>query len=323
MHRRFSCFIRVISLAIAVAASLPAAARDWPTQPVRILVSFPPGGTSDLVARLLADHLSRDLVQQVVVENKPGAAGTTAAAALKQARADGYTLMLSNLSPFSIAPALLPDVPYDPVTDFTHITYIGGTHLALFVRNDLKVRDLSAFIAAAKAHPNDLNYGSSGVASWGHVVGERFQSLAGVRLQHIPYRGSAPMVLDFRAGVITAMFDAVPQNLPLIGEGVAVPLAVTAARRLPPLPDVPTFTELGYDIVAENWLGISAPAGLDRSVAGRIDMAVRKVLATPSVSARLTGWGIDTSAGEDMAFADFVAAQFVLWKASMEGMRER
>lgn len=308
------------SLTVALLASLasPALAEDWPSKPVRILVSFPAGGASDLVARLLAQHLTESLGQQVVVENKPGAAGTIAAGDLKSAPADGYTLMLSNLTPFSIAPTLMPEAGYDPVTDFTHVSYLGASHLALFVQPELATLDLAAFVAEAQAEPGMLDYGSSGVGSWGHLVAETFKAEAGVDMEHIPYQGSGPMVLDFRADIISAMFDAVTQNLPLVEEGAAVPLAVTSPERLSVLPDVPTFRELGHDIVAENWLGLSAPAGLDPLIAGKIDAAVGDVLAQPRVTEQLAVWGIETAPLKEPSFGDFVASQYEGWKQPVQ-----
>lgn len=301
------------AFALVVSVASPALAADWPTKPVRILVSFPAGGSSDMVARLLAQQLSEALGQQFVVENKPGAAGTIAAGALKVAPADGYTLMLSNLTPFSIAPTLMPEAGYDSVTDFTHVSYLGATHLALFVQKEMGVSDLGAFIAKAKADPGMIDYGSSGVGSWGHLVAETFKSDAGVELEHIPYQGSGPMVLDFRADVIGSMFDAVTQNLPLIKEGIAVPLAVSSPERLDVLPDVPTFRELGYDIVAENWLGLSAPAGLDPAIVKTLDDAVAVALTKSEVTAQFATWGIET-APLSQGFPAFVAAQYESWK---------
>lgn len=308
------------SFTVVLLASLasPALAEDWPSKPVRILVSFPAGGASDLVARLLAQDLTESLGQQVVVENKPGAAGTIAAGDLKSAPADGYTLMLSNLTPFSIAPTLMPEAGYDPVTDFTHVSYLGASHLALFVQPELSTPDLAAFVAKAQAEPGMLDYGSSGVGSWGHLVAETFKARAGVDMEHIPYQGSGPMVLDFRADIISAMFDAVTQNLPLVEEGAAVPLAVTSPERLSVLPDVPTFRELGHDIVAENWLGLSAPAGLDPLIAGKIDAAVGDVLAQPRVTEQFAVWGIETAPLKEPSFGDFVASQYEAWKQPVQ-----
>ncbi|SDW44554.1 Bug family tripartite tricarboxylate transporter substrate binding protein [Roseicitreum antarcticum] len=312
----------LICSAFALAASvLPAAAQDWPERPVRILVSFPPGGSSDLVARLVAEHLGARLGQPFVVENRPGAGGTVAALALREASADGHTFMLSNLTPFSIAPTLFPDAGYNPVTDFTHVSYIGGVHLALFAGADLGIDTLDGLISQAKAEPGMLDYGTSGVGSWGHIVSARFAALSGTEMAHIPYQGSGPMQLDLRAGVIGLSFDAVPQNLPLVAEGVAVPLAVSAPARLDTLPDVPTFREAGLDLVAENWLGLSAPAGLDPAIALQLDEALTEILATPEITAQFDSWGIARSAMDGAAFSAFVSDQYAAWTPMVEAAR--
>lgn len=306
-------------LAAFALSSAPALAETaWPEKPVRILVSFPPGGASDLVGRLLAQHLSDSLGEQFVVENKPGAAGTLAAGELQSSAADGYTLMLSNLTPFNVAPTRFPDTPYDPIADFTHVTYIGSVHLGLFVRPEVGAADLGAFVDLAKSEPGTLDYGSSGVGSWGHVVAERFKALAGVDIVHIPYKGSGPMRLDFRSGVVPVIFDAVPQNLPSVEEGAAVPLAVTAPSRIPTLPDTPTFTELGLDIVAENWLGVSAPAGLDPEIAAKLDAALQDAMAEPEVVEQFATWGLVREPKTSEEFSAYVAGLAEAWKPLVE-----
>ncbi|KZM49269.1 tripartite tricarboxylate transporter substrate binding protein [Labrenzia sp. OB1] len=306
--------LTIAILATGIAVTAPAAfAADYPERPVRILVSFPPGGSSDLVARLLAEKLSGELGQQFVVENKPGAAGTVAATELKNAANDGYTLMLSNLTPFSVAPTRFPDTPYDPIEDFTHIAYIGAVHLGMFASPELGTPDMAAFTEKASAEPGVLDFGSSGVGSWGHVFAVAFTSEADVELSHIPYKGSGPMRLDFRAGVIPVIFDAVPQNLPNVEEGNAIPLAVSATERLATLPDTPTFVELGYDIVAENWLGISAPAGIDAKITGTLQEALATALQSDDVVRQFDSWGIVRSDMSSEAFADYVAASAESW----------
>ena len=304
----------LILAATALATLAPAAlAAEYPDRPVRILVSFPPGGSSDLVARLLAEKLGAALGQQFVVENKPGAAGTVAATELKNADNDGYTLMLSNLTPFNVAPTSFPDTPYDPVEDFTHIGYIGAVHLGMFVSPELETPDMAAFVEKAKAEPGMLDYGSSGVGSWGHVVAVAFENEAGVELSHIPYKGSGPMRLDFRANVIPVIFDAVPQNLPAVEEGTALPLAVSSPERLETLPDPPTFTELGYDIVAENWLGISGPAGVDPEIVSTLQDALDTALASDDVVAQFDTWGIVGGKMTSEEFTDYVAEGVAEW----------
>jgi tripartite-type tricarboxylate transporter receptor subunit TctC len=271
---------------------------------------------------MLGEKLSASLGQQFVVENKPGAAGTVAASALKDAEADGYTFMLSNLTPFNVAPIRFPDTPYDPITDFDHITYIGTVHLGLFAAPSMGVSDLGGLIAAAKTDPGKYEYGSSGVGSWGHIIAEQFQNVTETELFHIPYKGSGPMRLDFRGGVVPAIFDAVPQNLPSVQEGTAIPLAVTATSRLSSLPDVPTFTELGYDIVAENWLGFSAPAGVADEIKVKLDAALTEAMALPDVQAQFDTWGLVREPKTSAEFEAFVSDLLLQWtpliKSAME-----
>ena len=314
MKRRHLLAVLTSVSALAVFATAPAAQAAWPEKPVRILVSFPPGGSSDLVARLLAEKLSAELGQQFVVENKPGAAGTVAAGALKEAEPDGYTFMLSNLTPFSVAPTQFPDTPYDPVADFDHITYVGTVHLGLFAAPALEVSDFASLLESAKANPGAIDYGSSGVGSWGHIIAEQFNRKTGAGLFHIPYKGSGPMRLDFRAGVVPVIFDAVPQNLPAVAEGTALPIAVTSETRLPTLQDTPTFTELGYDIVAENWLGFSAPAGVPDEIKSSLDAALQEAMAEASVVEQFDTWGLVREPKTTAEFEAFVAEQFEAWK---------
>jgi tripartite-type tricarboxylate transporter receptor subunit TctC len=311
MKRR--TLLAVTAATIAAFATPTIAQTSWPERPVRILVSFPPGGSSDLVARLLSEKLSASLGQQFVVENKPGAAGTVAATALQQAAPDGHTFMLSNLTPFNVAPIRFPDTPYDPIADFDHITYIGTVNLALFVSPKLEITTLEAMIDAAQAEPEKYEYGSSGVGSWGHVIAEHFQKVTDTELFHVPYKGSGPMRLDFRSGVVPAIFDAVPQNLPSVQEGTAVALAVSSTERLSSLPDVPTFSELGYDVVAENWLGVSAPAGVPDEIKAKLDAALVDAMTSEDVLAQFDTWGLVRSPKTSAEFSDYVAGQLEQW----------
>ncbi len=322
MKRRNFLTATVAAASLATMSTTVLAQTTWPERPVRILVSFPPGGSSDLVARLLAEKLSASLGQQFVVENRPGAAGTVAASALKEAEPDGYTFMLSNLTPFNVAPISVPDTPYDPIADFDHITYIGTVHLGLFVAPSMEIADLAGFIDAAKANPGAYDYGSSGVGSWGHIIAEHFQKETGTELFHIPYKGSGPMQLDFRGGVVPSIFDAVPQNLPAVEEGTAVPLAVTATDRLSSLPDVPTFTELGYDIVAENWLGFSAPAGVPDEIKAKLDAALTEAMELPEVQTQFDTWGLVRAPKTSNDFSAYVSEQLALWTPLVKGAME-
>ncbi len=318
MEENLRTLIRSLAAgAVALAATLvalPIAAQAaWPEKPVRIIVSFPPGGSSDLVARLIGQHLAEKLGQQFIVDNRPGAGGTVAGDILKKEAGDGHTFMLSNLAPFSISPALFKTIPYDPMADFTHVSYIGAVHMGMIIDGKL-AKTLPELIAKAKAEPGVLNYGSSGVGSWSHVIGELFKARAGVDIVHVPYKGSGPMRQDFKAGVIPIYFDALAQNLPSIKAGEGVAVAVTSTRRIPNASDVPTFTELGLDIVAENWLGFTAPAGVPADIVAAMDKAVKEVIAMPSVQEQFVNWGLIHEAKTPAEFTAYVANQLEVWR---------
>ena len=306
--------VALVTMATVLGAPGLAVANDWPTRPVRIMVSFPPGGSSDLVARLLAERLSAEFGQQFVVENRPGAGGTVAAEALKREPGDGYTFMLSNLAPFTIAPTQFKEISYDAMADFTHVSYIGAVHMGMFVKPDLGPTTFAEFVEMAKAAPGDYDFGSSGVGSWSHVIGQNVANMAGLDMVHIPYQGSGPMRLDFRAGVISVFFDAVLQNMEMIEDGEAIVLAVTAPERLAGAPDIPTFREQGYDLVAENWLGLTAPAGLDPAIAARLDGALQSIMAREDVQGQFATWGLVRTPMTTAEFSDFVAAQIEVWR---------
>jgi tripartite-type tricarboxylate transporter receptor subunit TctC len=289
-------------------------AAKWPTKPVRIIVSFPPGGSSDLVARLLSKHLTDKFGEQFVVANKPGAGGTVAAVALKREKGDGHVFMLSNLAPYSIAPTLFRKLPYDALKDFTHVSYIGTVYLGLFVSPKLGVKTLDEFVKKAKAEPGKLDFGSSGVGSWSNVMGFQFNKLSKIDLVSIPYKGSRPMRQDFMGGVIPIMFDALPQNIPGIKAGTTVALAISAPSRTKSNPNLKTFKEQGYNIVAENWLGLTAPAGLDPSVASRIDAALAEIVKLPSVQEKFGFWGLVHKRKTTKEFQAYVADQIEKWR---------
>lgn len=314
VSRRLMLATALAGLALGPSAAMAAGAETWPEKPVRIMVSFPPGGSSDLVARLLAERLSEKLGQQFVVENRPGAGGTVAAEALKREPADGYAFMLSNLAPFTIAPTQFKDITYDAVADFTHVTYIGAVHMGMFVAPTVGAATFTDFAAMAKAQPGEFDYGSSGVGSWSHVIGQNVVSQAGLKVVHIPYQGSNPMRLDFRAGVIPVFFDALLQNREMVEDGEAVAIAVTSAERLPGMPDVPTFREQGIDLVAENWLGVTAPGGLDPAIAAKLDAALAEIMASPAIVEQFATWGLVREPKSTAEFAAFVAEQVEIWR---------
>ena len=222
--------------------------------------------------------------------------------------------MLSNLAPYSIAPTLFRKLPYDALKDFTHVSYIGTVYLGLFVSPKLGVKNLDDFVKKAKAEPGKLDFGSSGVGSWSNVIGFQFNKLANIDLVSIPYKGSRPMRQDFRGGVIPIMFDALPQNIPALQDGSAIALAISAPQRTKSNPELKTFKEQGFDIVAENWLGLTAPAGLDNSIAQKIDSALVDIIALPAVQEKFNFWGLIHERKSTAEFQAYVADQIQKWK---------
>ena len=313
-RRTALCGLLAAALAPAMNPTLALAEAAWPTKPVRILVTFPPGGTSDIVARLIGQHLTEKFGQQFLVDNRPGAGGTIAGEIVKKEAPDGHTLFLANNAPFTISPTQFKKIPYDPIADFTHVAYIGASYPGLFVQPALGIKDLNGFIEKAKAEPAKLNYGSSGVGSIHHILGESLKKKTSINVVHVPYKGTAPAIQDFKAGVLKSFSDLLAQNAPMIKAGDAIAVAVAAPRRVEQLPDVPTFQELGIDLVLPNWLGISAPAGLPPEITTKIHAAVEEVLELPSVKERLYVWGIETVRMTTPEYTKFVVDTMETWR---------
>ena len=291
-----------------------AAGQTWPTKPVRVIVTFAPGGSSDIVARLVAIPLGTALGQTIIIDNKPGAGGTIGALEAARAPADGYTLMLSNSAPISISPAMQDEPRYDPVKSFTHVSYIGSVANVFVVNPGVPAKTFAELIAWIRAQPNPVNYGSGGIGSIGHLVGETMKKDLGLKMEHVGYKGSSPMHNDLLPGTIKLAIDTLPQNVPLIKDGRLRAIAVTSAARAPMAPDVPSVAELGQKkLVAENFLGVSGPAGLPAPVVERLHAAMKKSLADPTVAQRLAELGVQ---GEDFSpaqFTAFVANQVKEW----------
>jgi tripartite-type tricarboxylate transporter receptor subunit TctC len=289
-------------------------AQSWPAKPIRLIVTFSPGGSSDIVARLIAIPLQSELGQPIIVDNKPGAGGTIGALEAARAAVDGYTLMLSNSAPISVSPAMQDEPRYDPVKSFSHVSYIGSVANVFVVYPGVPAKSIAELIAWIKAQPNPVNYGSGGIGSIGHIVGETFKNEHGLRMEHIGYKGSSPMHNDLLVGRLSLAIDTLPQNVPFMKDGKLRAIAVTSPTRAPMAPDVPSVAELGQKkLVAENFLGVSGPAGLARPVVDRLHAAMKKSLADAKVMQRLTDLGVQ---GADMTpeqFTAFVANQVKEW----------
>lgn len=308
-HRLVATAAAALLIGTAIAHAEPGA---WTDEPVRIVVTFPPGGTSDLVARLLAQHLESEFGQRAVVDNRPGAGGTVAADYVAQQPADGTTLILGNNAPFTIAPTQFESLPYDPVDGFTHIANLGASTPGLFVQPGLGIADLDGFIAAANGP--GITYGSSGVGSITHILGNAVDAAMGIETIHVPYQGSAPAIQDFRAGVLDAFYDAMAQNAAMIEDNEVVALAIASPARSARFPEIPTFREQGYDVVIENWTGLSGPAGMDPDMVATIHASVEHIMDLPDVIAQMDAWGISHTEMTTAEFGAFVAETIAVWR---------
>ena len=307
-------------LGMTALASLgaPAFAQQWPARPVKIIVTFPPGGASDAAARVISGPLSEKLGQTVVVDNKPGG-GTTIGANAVLAAKDDHTLMLSNSAPISIAPYLFDKPPYDPLKDFVHVAYIGSVANAFVVRPAVPAKDMKELIAWIKAQGKPVPFGSGGQGSIGHIIGEMFKAELGLDMEHIGYRGAAPMFQDMMAGQLDFAVVTLTEVLPLAKDGKLRMLALTSTQKAPSAPDVPLVTELGYPkLVAENFVGLSAPAGFPADAQVRLHKAMAEVLADPKIVERLGDLGFVTKPMSSAEFTAFVAAQIQAFQAPVK-----
>ena len=296
---------------LLLAAPVQAEPGKWTDEPVRIVVTFPPGGTSDLIARVLAQYFESEYGQKAVVDNRPGAGGTVAADYVAEQDPDGTTLILGNNAPFTIAPTQFDDLPSDPMADFTHIAYLGASTPALFVQPSSGITSIEDYIA--RANGDGITYGSSGVGSITHILGQAVDVALEIEQIHVPYQGSAPAIQDFRAGVLEAYYDMVALNGDLITEGETQPIALAAPQRSPLFPEIPTFRELGHDIVIENWTGVSGPAGMDPAMVQTINDTIAAIMKMEPVIEQLARFGIAHTAMSPEEFTVFVEGTITTW----------
>lgn len=285
-------FLRCVLGTAAALLPAVAAAQAFPSKPVRLVVPFAPGGTTDLLARVIAEPLSQALGQTVVVENKAGAGGSLGAAEVAKAAPDGHVLLMSSVSTMATNPAVNPSIPYDPVKDFVHVINVAATPNVIAVHPSFPARDYKAFAAALRASPGAFSYGSAGNGSVGHMLAELYKSTAKVFVTHIPYRGSGPALNDAVAGQVPIIVDNLPSALPFIKDKRLVAIVVAAPQRLASLPDVPTFAEVGLAGVNRmSFLGVSAPKGTPKATVDKLNAALKSVLAMPKVGERIEATG--------------------------------
>ena len=312
----------VVSVAVAALSIFgadAASAQTWPSRPVKLIVTFPPGGASDAAARIIAGPLGEKLGQTVIVDNKPGGGTTIGANVVLAAKDDFHTLMLSNSAPISIAPYLFDKPPYDPIKDFAHVAYIGSVANAFVVQPSVPAKNMVELIAWIKGQNKTVPFGSGGQGSIGHIIGEMFKAELGLNMEHIGYRGAAPMFQDMMAGQLDFAVVTLTEVLPLARDGKLRVLALTSTQKPAAAPDIPLVTDLGYPkLVAENFVGISAPAGMPAAAQARLNKAVNEVLADPRIIERLSDLAFVTRPMTPAEFTDFVTEQVKTFQAPVK-----
>ncbi len=301
-HRR-----SFIASSLALAA-LPAHAQTpWPAKPIRLVVPFAPGGSTDVVGRVIAEYLGQRLGQNIVVENRPGKGATIGTSQVAKAPPDGYTLLISNIASFAIAPPLYGDLDYDPVNDFAHITLASFNPSVLVVNPSFPAKTLPEYVDYARANPDKLAFATSGPGSSNHILGVTLSQTSNIKLIHIAYRGAGPAMQDTIAGNVPSMFDSLPSAAPHIKAGKVRALAVSGAKRNPAFPDVPTMKESGFpNLVSYSWFGLSAPAKTPVAVVERLAAEMQVVLKHADVAKRWEDIGAESSTMSPVEFTAFV-----------------
>jgi len=306
---------RFLGAAFFIAASSAAQAQAWPERPVRLVVPFPAGGATDLVARVIAQRVSKDTGQQVIVDNKAGAGGTIGTAEAAKAAADGYTLLLTTSSTHAISPHLMPRLPYDAVKDFTPIAHLVDAASVVLVTQSLPVKTVAELIDHAKKHPGQLNYASSGNGTIVHLTTEAFNAQAGVFMTHVPYKGTVLAIPDVVAGSVQVLIDSIPTGMPHVKTGRLRALAVTGNKRSALAPELPTVAEAGLPgFSSVTWFGLYAPRDMKPELVARVHEAFDKAAHAPEVIDSLAKLGVEpASVGSPARFASMVAADSQRW----------
>jgi tripartite-type tricarboxylate transporter receptor subunit TctC len=314
--------LKLMAASLLAAATPLLHAQAYPTKPVRLVVPFAPGGTTDIVARVMAERLQKELGQPVIVDNRAGAGGVLGANEIAKAAPDGYTIGMATVSTTAAAPAINPKTPYDPVRDFTPIVNIAATPNVVAVHPTFKARNYAGFVAELKTHPGRHSYGTAGTGSIGHLQMELFKSLASLYLTHIPYKGSGPALNDAVAGTVPIVFDNLPSALPFIKDGRLIPIVVSSAGRTPQLPNVPTFQEVGLERANRMaYYGLHGPKALPADVVQKLNAAVRKSLADPAVKARIEATGSVIVGNSPEEFGRQVAAEYEVYRRTVSDQK--
>jgi tripartite-type tricarboxylate transporter receptor subunit TctC len=305
--------LAAFALAIALPAA-PAFAQDFPRKPVKIIVPFPPGGTPDMLSRLLSQRATQLLGQQVVVDNRPGAGGNVAMELVARAPADGYTLIMGSIGTCSINPYIYRTIGFDVERDFAPLMEVGRIANLLAVHPSVPAKDVKELVALIRAKPGEMTYASSGFGSSLHLTSELFESLAGIQIRHVPYKGSALAVTALVGGEVNFMFDNMPSIAPHAAGGRVRPIAVTGTRRSKLFPDVPTMQEAGYkDVVMQPWFGLLAPAKTPPAVLAKLNAVFNEAMRDPTVQKRLTEIDVESVGGSGADFGKHIRAESEKW----------
>ncbi len=302
-----------LAAAVLALAQLPALAQSWPARTVKIIVPFPAGGPTDVLTRYLAEKLSTQLGQPVVVENKPGAGGSIGADLVAKSAPDGYTLVMATASTHSIGP-YLGKLPYDPVKDFTPVVWVGNATNVLVISNAIPANSVKELIDLARKDPGKLNYATSGIGTISHLTSELFASMAGVKLTHVPYKGTQQSIPDIASGQVAMLFDNIMTAQPNIKAGRVKAIAISSSARSPLVPELPTVSEAGLPgFQSVVWFGLLGPAGLPKPVVDRVNAEMNKTLALPDVKARFAQMGFDQAGGNPASFAQVMQRDAEKW----------
>ena len=311
MYRRLlaACALACAGLAVAAVA----VAQAFPNKPLRLVVPFTPGGSQDVIGRLLAQKVGEALGQPMIVENKPGAGGKIATQEVARSAPDGYTLLLSTGAQMAIEPALSSKAGYEPLRDFVHVVHVGNAPLVLIASPSLPAATVKDFIAYTKANPGKVNTASTGNGTYTHLTIELFKAASGADVTHVPYKGAAPALNDLLGGQVQTMFTTTASAQPYTSTGRVKAIAVTAPKRSAMLPDVPTFAEAGVPLDVSVWIGVAVPAKTPADNVARLNQVFNKALASPEVREKLVALGVDPAGGSSEEFTAYVRGDVDRW----------